>query len=173
MDVLDHTFVWDWCRARGVALRGEGATPPEPIRLADDPSLTHHERRYYAEGERSGREPAVAAAAIRALGAWHECLVWITEVGVWESSEDWPRFYAWRGAQAEKRSVEAAPGHLFRVGEAAELQELLTQVLENGWDATVLPASDGVVLNRRIVASHDEWIDVRSAVPVEFRVVAS
>jgi hypothetical protein len=173
MHVLDHTFVWDWCRQHGVALLGGNAMPSEPIRLADDSTLTHRERRIYAEGEKSGRERAVAAAAVRALGPWDECLVWITEVGVWASSEDWPRFYTWRGTHGEKRSVEAAPGHVFQAGEMEDLEELLTQILESGWDATVIPATGGMVLRRRIVTSHDEWIDVRSAEPVEFPVVAA
>ena len=127
---------------------------------------------FYAEGERSGREPAVAAAAVRALGAWDECLAWLTGWGVWASGEDWPRFYAWRGAHGERRSLEAAPGHLFAAGEAAELEGLLTHILENGWDATLLPARGGAPTDRRVVASHDEWIDVRSRNPVEFTVAA-
>ena len=113
----------------------------------------------YAEGERSGREPAVAAAAVRALGAWNECLVWVTEWGVWASGEDWPRFYAWRGAHGERRSLEVAPGHLFSAREAAEMEDLLTPVLENAWDATVLPALAGAPTDRRVVTSHDEWIE--------------
>lgn len=172
MDVLDHTLIWDWCRANGVPLAGEDANPPAPIRLADDPTLDQRARVFYAEGERSGREPAVAAAAVRALGAWDECLVWVTEWGVWPSGEDWPQFYAWRGAHGEPRSLEAAPGHLFRATESPDLQEMLTRVMENGWDATVLPSRGGVAADRRVVISHDEWIDVRSRAPVEFSVAA-
>jgi hypothetical protein len=49
---------------------------------------------------------------------WHgwsfdECLVWVTAWGIWGSGEDWPAFYAWRGAQNEQRSLEKAPGHRF------------------------------------------------------------
>jgi hypothetical protein len=40
--------------------------------------------------------------------------------------------------------------------------------MENGWDATVLPSHGGVDTDRRVVISHDEWIDVRSREPVEF-----
>jgi hypothetical protein len=167
MDALEDIVIWDWCREHGVALAGDQAGWGEPVRLAEDSTLVHCSTVYYAEGKRSGREPAVAAAAVRALGAWDECLVWLTEWGVWPSSEDWPRFYAWRGAQGERRSLEAAPGHRFLAAETSELQELLTQILENGWDATLLPAQDGAVTDRRIVTSHDEWIEVRSREPVE------
>jgi hypothetical protein len=170
MTVLDHTLVWDWCREHGVPLVGDSAGSVGPITLADDPTLDRRARLFYAEGQRSGREPANAAAAVIALAAWDECLVWVTEWGVWPSGEDWPRFYAWRGAHGERRSLGAAPGHLFGAGEIADLENLLTQILENGWDATLLPALGGAVTDRRVVTSHDEWIDVRSREPVEFSV---
>jgi hypothetical protein len=172
MDVLDHTLIWDWCREHGVALDGDDADTPVPITLADDPALSRRARVFYAEGQRSGRERVVAAAAVDALGAWDECLVWLTGWGVWASGEDWPRFYAWRGAHGERRSLEAAPGHLFRTGEVAQLEELLGQILENGWDAALLPARGGTATDRRVVTSHDEWVDVRSRDPVEFSVAA-
>jgi len=172
MDVLDHTLIWEWCREHGVTLSGDGDESRGPITLADDPTLGQHARLFYAEGTRSGREPAVAAAAVRALGAWDECLLWVTEWGVWPSTEDWPQFYSWRGGHSERRSLEAAPGHLFGAGEARELETLLRFVLENGWDATALPALGGTATDRRVVTSHDEWIDMRSRDPVEFRVAA-
>lgn len=172
MDVLDPTLIWDWCRTHGVPLTGDDADPLVPIRLADDPTHGQRARVIYAEGRRSGREPVVASAALRALGSWDECLVWVVEWGVWTSGEDWPRFYAWRGAVGERRSLEAAPGHLFRAGEASALEVLVTQILENGWDATLLPASEGASTDRRVVSSHDEWIEVRSREPVDFSVAA-
>jgi len=167
MDFLEHTLIWDWCREHRVALRETRPDSPG-IWLIDDPTLDQRTRVMYADGQRSGREPRVAAAALRALGVWDECVVWVTEWGVWESGEDWPRFYAWRGAHGERRSLDAVPGHLFHAGESAELEGMLAQVMENGWDATVLPSHGGVATDRRIVISHDEWIDVRSREPVEF-----
>ena len=173
MDVLDHTLIWHWCRTHGVPLAGEDQDAPAPIRPADETTLNERVRVFYAEGQQSGREPAVAAATMRSLGAWDECLVWVTEWGVWPSGEDWPRFYAWRGAHGERRSLEAAPGHLFGGAESPELETMLTVVMENGWDATVLPSRGGVAVDRRVVISHDEWIEVRSRRPVAFSVVAA
>jgi hypothetical protein len=63
-------------------------------------------RLFYAKGGRSGREPAVAAAAVVALGGWDECLVWLTGWSMCASGEDWPRFYAWRAEHGERRSLE-------------------------------------------------------------------
>jgi hypothetical protein len=55
---------------------------------------------------------------IDSLGKWDEYLAWITLWGVWPSGEDWPEFYAWRGALGERRSLDIAPGHRFDYREA-------------------------------------------------------
>ena len=162
MVILEHSHVWDWCRERGVALGADGA-PDAGLPRRYDPAFAHRARTYYASGERSGREPEVASAAAEALGPWDECLLWVTGWGAWPSSEDWPRFYAGRGAAGERRSLDVAPGHLFAPGEAAALCALLTQVLEYAWDAVVLPAAAGRATDRRLVVSHDEWVELQRA----------
>jgi len=151
-----------WCAERGVAL-AEGEA-----RVAPDPRLAHPARMRYAEGQRSGRERAVAAAAVRALGAWDECLLWVTLVGVWPSTEDWPAYYALRGAEGERRSLGISPGHWFAREESAKLEQFLAAVMQNGWDAWVLPARDGTATDRRVRVSHDEWLEVQSSAPVDF-----
>lgn len=153
MEFLALNETWAWCAAHGF-----GLTPndrPEP------PSASsHHSRLPYAEGQRSGREAEVAATCAEMLGRWDECLLWVIGWGVWPSSEDWPRYYAERGARGERRSLEEAPGHLFQDGEGAILADFLTQVLENAWDAYVLPAVSGGSADARAVVSHDEFVDI-------------
>lgn len=168
MDALDITLIVAWCRERRVLLTDQ-ADAQGPIGLADDPALGHCVRLQYAAGARSGQEGAIAAAGVRALRPWDECLVWITGWGVWPSGENWPEFYAWRGHHGERRSLDAAPGHRFLADEARELTVLLQLVLENAWDATVVPASNRAAMDQRVVVSHDEWIELRSQEPVEFR----
>ena len=165
MRFFEINEIWQWCVERGIVLE-EGARP------ADDPLLDHRGRWLYATGERSTREAAVAADCVRALGTWDECLLWITVVGVWPSGEDWPAFYAWRGARGEKRSVEVAPGYLFEAREDDLLREVLTQVMENAWDAFVLPASGGARAPLRARISHDEWVEVQGRNPVSFGAAA-
>ena len=165
MRFFESNEIWEWCAERGIVLE-DGARP------ADDPSLVHRGRWLYATGERSGRESVVGADCVRALGAWDECLLWITLVGVWPSGEDWPSFYAWRGARGERRSVDVAPGYLFAADETALLREVLTQAMENAWDAFVLPVRGGAAAPIRARISHDEWIEVRGRSPVGFGVAA-
>lgn len=108
-----------WCAERGIALADGGRPSP-------DPALSYRTRERYAQGRRSGREAAVAAACVHALGVWEECLLWVVGWGVWPSSEDWPRYYAARGARGERRSLHEAPGHWFGPDEGAALTEFLT-----------------------------------------------
>jgi hypothetical protein len=83
MRFIERIEVEEWCRMHGIALAEDG-------RLIDDPTLVHCESAFYAEGQRSGREPAVAAACVQAPGEWEECLLWVRVWGVWPSGEDWP-----------------------------------------------------------------------------------
>jgi hypothetical protein len=146
MQILEYPFIWEWCR-----VHAELDEPDDgPIRLRDDPALTHRSQLVFAPNGPSGYEPAVASAILNALGSWTECLLWVTTWGVWPSAEDWPRYYAFRARHGQRLSIDDAPGHLATPADAADLAELLLMVLEQGWDAVLLPARDGRVLPLRV-----------------------
>ena len=165
MRFFEINEIWEWCADRGIGLE-------DNARPMAEPRLGHVVRSTYANGGRSGREAAVAAAAVRALSAWDECLLWVTQVGVWPSTEDWPAYYAMRGARGERRSLDVAPGHWFAADEGSQLADFLRVVLESGWDAYVLATRDGRETDTRLRVSHDDWIELQSATPVEFHVTA-
>jgi hypothetical protein len=121
------------------------------------------ERIVFAQGRRSGRERHVAEDCIRKLGEWSHALLIVLEWGIWPSSEDWPAYYAARGAQGEKRSLGEAPGHLFEWSERELLLSFLTAAMEFGWNAEVIAASGERALSRGLFVSHDEWIEIREA----------
>ena len=152
MDFLEDNQICAWAAERGLP-RGEGFD----VRL---PELPSEYRGEYAEGRRSGREGFAAADLVARLGWWDECLVWIKLWGVWASGEDWPQFYAWRGALGERRSLETAPGHRFDCGESLLLVALLTLIMENAWDADVLCSVRGRADKVRATISHDEWFEL-------------
>ena len=106
-------------------------------------------------------EPAEALASglVQQLGTWDECMLWVTEWDVWVDKEDWPRFYSWRARYSEKRSLAAAPGHVFQPGETLELQRLLSHALQCGWDTVVLPSNESSPTGTRLRTSHDEWYE--------------
>lgn len=117
-------------------------------------------RRYFGQAVTPrGQEAEVAAAAVEALGSWDECLLRITEWGVWPSSEDWPRYYAERGAQGERRALNVAPGHLFFAGECHLLTRFLQLTMENAWGSQLQCVNGGRV-SRRLLTSHDEYLEI-------------
>jgi hypothetical protein len=115
-------------------------------------------RAYGDAAEPRGQEAEVAAAAIQELGNWDECLLVVKSWGIWPSSEDWPKYYAERGAHGERRSLDVAPGHLFARSEEPVFLRFLQIVLENAWDAEALPASGRRFNGRQLVVSHDELV---------------
>jgi hypothetical protein len=168
MRFLCHTLTWDWCRAHGIRLLNDEDGATGAPRLGDDPALAVRARYVHpAAGERAEAE-ALASRAVAALGPWEACLVWVTDWDVWPNEEDWPRYYAWRGAHGERRSLGEAPGHLVEGGESVALTWLVAHALECGWDVTALPIAGGISTGVRLRISHDEWIAFHSATPVEF-----
>lgn len=149
MEFLEDNEICEWAVKRDLR-RGVGFE----IQL---PELESHARKPYADGRRSGREADAARDLIAGLGSWDECLVWIRSWGVWPSGEDWPHFYAWRGALGERRSLDVAPGHRFDSSEVLLLTELLELIMKNAWDATILCSWNGRADRLRAVISHDEW----------------
>jgi len=152
MEFFEEDSICVWAEERGLA-RGAGFE----VRLPDWPIVYQGA---YASGSRSGHERAAAEGLVRALDPWDECLVWITGWGVYPSGEDWPTFYAWRGAKDERRSLEIAPGHRLDRDEAELLTELLTLIMENAWDAEILGARGASAVVVRGYICHDEWFEV-------------
>ena len=152
VEFLQDNQICKWGEERGL-VRGERFD----VRL---PELPLKHRGSYADGRRSGREGAAAEELIAGLGSWDECLVWIKLWGVWPSGEDWPQFYAWRGALGERRSLQIAPGHRFDRSETSLLAALLTLIMENAWKADILCSVGGRADEVRAMISHDEWFEV-------------
>ena len=134
--------------------------------LLPDPRLTHVSRLIHFPQSAPENALGVTEACLAALGTWDECLLWPTDWDIWESDEDWPAFYATRGARGERHSLAARPGHLFGMEEADDLRQFLSLVIQNGWDAHVLPIVKGAG-ERRLRCSHDGWVELAAATKVE------
>jgi hypothetical protein len=145
----------EWCRE-------QGATVADPWHLTADPTLSTSTRIVFAPDGSLGLEPQVAEACITTLGHWRECLLWVTAWGIWPSTENWPAFYALRAQAGEPTGLDYKPGHLFLPPAAALLQKYLQQVLQNGWDAHLLPSANGHI-SRRFSLSHDGWVSLATA----------
>jgi hypothetical protein len=82
-------------------------------------------------------------------------LVWITEWGVWSSSENWHLYYKLRQSYGDLRLLHEAPGHLFLGHESEDLASFLQIAMLNGWGGYILTQADCV----NAFFSHDEYID--------------
>jgi hypothetical protein len=82
-------------------------------------------------------------------------LLWITEWGIWPSSENWHLYYKFRQTYGDQRLLAEAPGHLFLEYEAEDLASFLQLAMMNGWGGYILPESNYV----RAFFSHDEYIE--------------
>ena len=131
------------------------------MHVVPDPDFVPILRVQYAAGSRSGRELSVARDIVSRLVDWDSCILWIVEWGIWESSEDWPAYYAARGAIGEKRSLQNAPGLLAGPADREELARFFAFAMENGWDAYLIPARAGAGTSQQVFTSHDEWVELR------------
>jgi hypothetical protein len=82
-------------------------------------------------------------------------LLWLTEWGVWPSSENWHLYYRLRQTYNDQRLLREAPGHLFLEHEAEDLASFLQVAMVNGWGGYVLTEANYV----NALFSHDEYID--------------
>jgi hypothetical protein len=82
-------------------------------------------------------------------------LLWITEWGIWSSSENWHLYYRLRQSYSDHRLLHEAPGHLFLEHETGDLASFLQLAMLNGWGGYVLTHADYV----NVFFSHDEYID--------------
>jgi hypothetical protein len=82
-------------------------------------------------------------------------LLFITQWGIWPSSENWHLYYRLRQAYGDNRLLHEAPGHLFLEHEAEDLSSFLQLSLLNGWGRYVLTEANHV----NAFFSHEEYTD--------------
>jgi hypothetical protein len=82
-------------------------------------------------------------------------LLWITEWGIWPSSENWHLYYKLRQSYGDSRLLQEAPGHLFLEHESEDLATFLQVAMLNGWGGYVLIHAGDV----DAFFSHDEYFE--------------
>jgi hypothetical protein len=119
-----------------------GATPATPVERIRYPSEPH-------------RVFFVTQWIARSLTYRMPTLLWITECGIWPSSENWHLYYTLRQAYGDQRLLHEAPGHLFLEHEVDALASFLQVEILNGWGGYILTHADYV----NAFFSHDEYLD--------------
>ena len=82
-------------------------------------------------------------------------LLWITEWGIWPSTENWHLYYKLRHSYGDLRLLHEAPGHLFLEHESEDLASFMQVAMLNGWGGYVLTHANYV----NAFFSHDEYMD--------------
>jgi len=82
-------------------------------------------------------------------------LLWVTEWGIWPSSENWHLYYKLRQSYGNLELLPQTPGHLFLEHEAEDLASFLQIAMLNGWGGYVLTQADNV----NVFFSDDEFLD--------------
>src|SRR6266481_3428513 len=116
---------------------------------------------YRARTERVGYPPEqnrfffVAHWIATSLTYRMPALLWITEWGIWPTSENWHLSYKLRQTYSDHRLLDEAPGHLFLEHETEDLATFMQIAMQNGWGGYVLTDANYV----NAFFSHDEYID--------------
>jgi hypothetical protein len=135
-----------WCEGRNVATF-DGNTP------------TIRTRPYFVRATLAGmgwsRLHWLGGFVASCMQPFDECLLWVTQSGVWPSSENLHLFYRVRETYGEHRPLAEAPGHLFLKHELPDLATLIELALLCGWDFYLFP----VPAHAAAFVSHDEFIE--------------
>jgi hypothetical protein len=96
-----------------------------------------------------------ASQIVRSVSLGQSCLLWITEFGIWPSSENWSLFDRLRRSYGESASLQERPGHLFSSSEIDDLTTILQLSALFGWGGYLLSEANSV----NCFFSHDEFIE--------------
>jgi len=101
---------------------------------------------------------ALARRIVSWLGPFGNCLLLITEFGIWPSFENLHLYYRLRSSYNDYRSLAEAPGHAFLSHEGSDIATFLDLVIQFGWGAFLF----GVGSTTHMTISHDQWILIAS-----------
>lgn len=85
-------------------------------------------------------------------------LLWVTEWGIWPSTENWHLYYRLKQSYGDHRLLQEAPGHLFLEHEAEDLASFIEISMLNGWGGYILTHANYA----NVFFSHDEFLDFYS-----------
>ena len=140
----------EWRGRFGIGLGADSlpASPPENVGQI-----------YLGLPDTPGRLPWLYRFISDALKPRGECLLWVTDFGIFPSCENQHLYYRLRQSYGDHRLLREAPGHLFLEYEDADLVSFLQLGIVHGWDMHVLPdLGYGEMDTARAFVCHDEWI---------------
>ena len=101
---------------------------------------------------------ALAKFLISCLGPFRNCLLSVTEFGIWPSSENSHLYYRLRSSYGDNRLIGEAPGLYFLDYEAVDLTTFVDLIIQFGWGAHLVsvPSSPSIFI------AHDGWARIET-----------
>jgi hypothetical protein len=149
MRFLDPREARQWSERSGVRL--DANEPPTAA-----PSAPRVSARFAIPA--SPRLPWFAGWLVVTVPGIDERLLWVTETGIWESSENWALINGLRRGYGEARGIDQVPAVVASATEIEDLAAFVLVALVSGWDAELYGTQDLV----RVIISHDEWVEFSS-----------
>ena len=132
----------------------------DPRGLPVVPSPEHEAQlRHVFENDAGYKYFAFAQEAVRALDYFDECLLWVTQTGVWPSNENLHLYYRVRQSYGEHSLVHERPAVLALRHEIVDLTSLVHLGMLFGWDMYLVTSHDF----GRVFVSHDGWMQLSEA----------
>jgi hypothetical protein len=103
----------------------------------------------------------IARAIAHGITHRQPALLWITEWGIWPSSENWHLYYKLRQSYGDFQLLHDAPGHLFLGYESEDLGTFLQLAMLSGWGGFLLTDANHVNAS----FSHDGYLDFYTQTP--------
>lgn len=150
MRILEAPECREWLSANGVHIAPTG----NPVEISEKPT------EQFSIPSDTGRRIALVRQHMEHFRDSSAVLVWITEWGVWPSSERMHIFQRFRLSYGVDRSLHDGPGHLFSRDEFEDCISLATLAVLFLWDCHVFAPEVGASL----FYSHDEHGRLQRAV---------
>ena len=135
-----------WCAQQRVELDEKQL----PLR---EPAKPHCLRYSFPESRPFGFALWLSRCVESALQPRRDCLLWITDWGIFPSNENQHIYYRLRQSYGDFRLLHEAPGHLCLEYERAEVVTLVQLCVLFGWDVHLIPVAGFA----RAFICHDEW----------------
>jgi len=113
---------------------------------------------YFLE-EDSGAKVGLARMLANTFLERRSAVLWITETGIWPSTEHMDLFLRYRASYGETRTVKEAPVHIFEQDDGDAMISIVAIALFFAWGFDLISRDRSLAMT----VSHDEWLEYRFA----------
>ncbi len=141
MKIISKVDSVSWCENHGIQLNGR-----------DLPQINKDELKHFSIPADTGNKIAIVKNHFEQFKNEKEVFAWITEWGIFPSSERMHIFEKFRSSYGEERHLINAPGHIFEKAEFEDALSIATLAVLFLWDCFVFNDQG----TKTLFYSHDE-----------------